>query len=86
MPTISTFYGIVISIYHREHGVPHFHASYGGFTASIAIDDASVLAGWLPPRALRLAIDWAQLHQGELLLNWERARAHEDLVPIAPMP
>lgn len=26
MPTISVFYGIVIEMYWREHGPPHFHA------------------------------------------------------------
>jgi hypothetical protein len=29
MPRISSFYGIVIAMYYREHGVPHFHALYG---------------------------------------------------------
>jgi hypothetical protein len=26
VPTISRFFGIVISMYFQEHGVPHFHA------------------------------------------------------------
>jgi hypothetical protein len=29
MPVITRFYGIVIRMYFREHGVPHFHAVYG---------------------------------------------------------
>ena len=28
VPTISTFFGIVIRMYYQEHGVPHFHAEY----------------------------------------------------------
>ncbi len=28
MPVVSRFLGIVISMYHCEHGVPHFHAAY----------------------------------------------------------
>jgi hypothetical protein len=31
MPVIARFYGIIIKMYFREHGVPHFHALYGEF-------------------------------------------------------
>jgi len=39
----------------REHNHPvaHFHAEYGEYLASFAID-GTLLAGSLPPRALRL--------------------------------
>ena len=30
MPEISRFFGIVIAIYWKEHGVPHFNAKYAG--------------------------------------------------------
>ncbi len=30
MPEVSRFLGIVIAMYHKEHGIPHFHAKYGG--------------------------------------------------------
>jgi hypothetical protein len=87
MPSISTFYGIVIRMYwnERDHPVAHFHAEYEGRYASVAID-GSVLAGSLPPRALRLVRRWAQLRSVELLANWERARLHEPLAPIDPLP
>ncbi len=29
MPIIARCYGILIKMYFREHGVPHFHAIYG---------------------------------------------------------
>ena len=29
MPTLSTFYGIVIRMYYSDHAPPHFHALYG---------------------------------------------------------
>jgi hypothetical protein len=29
MPIIARFYGILIKMYFKEHGVPHFHAIYG---------------------------------------------------------
>jgi Domain of unknown function (DUF4160) len=36
-------------MYHREHGVPHFHALYGEHEASIAIETLDPLYGNLPP-------------------------------------
>jgi len=44
-----------------------------------------LIAGSLPPRALALVVEWAQLHHDELLANWERARRDEPLEPIAPL-
>ena len=87
MPRISTFYGIVITMYWREahHPVPHFHAEYSGEQASIAVD-GTVLGGSLPPRALRLVREWARLHEGELLANWTQAQHLEPLRPIDPLP
>lgn len=86
MPRISAFYGIVIMMYHREHGVPHFHAYYGEFEASIAIDSLDLLAGSFPTRSLRLVRKWAALHKEELLENWDRAQQEEVLENIDPLP
>ena len=72
-------------MYYDEHGVPHFHAEYAGARASIAVGTLAVLAGSLPPRALRLVQEWAELHQAELVANWERARAEAPLEPIPPL-
>jgi hypothetical protein len=33
----------------------------------------SLFAGWLPPRALGLVIEWATLHRDELLDDWDKA-------------
>ncbi len=63
MPRISAFYGIVITMYWRDHPPAHFHASYAGHVAEVAIDTLEVIDGWLPPRALRLVIEWAETHQ-----------------------
>ena len=37
VPQISYFYGIVITIYYRDHDPPHFHAVYGEYQAQIVI-------------------------------------------------
>ena len=86
MPRLSAFYGIVIAMYHREHGVPHFHAAYAEHRASIDIETLEILGGSLPDRAYRLVREWATLHQDELRLSWERARAGLPLERIDPLP
>ena len=53
VPRISEFYGIVIAMYYREHGVPHFHATYAGETVVVSIQSGNVIAGSVPARALR---------------------------------
>jgi hypothetical protein len=86
MPRISAFYGIVIAMYWRDHPPAHIHAAYAGHVAEIAIESLELLGGWLPPRALRLVSEWATVHRDELQRNWDRARAHEALEPIDPLP
>jgi hypothetical protein len=86
VPRISSFYGIVIAMYYREHGVPHFHAIYGEHQASIAIESLEALHGYLPPRASRLVKRWACLHREELLENWNLAEQGEVLESIDPLP
>ncbi|HYQ79459.1 MAG TPA: DUF4160 domain-containing protein [Solirubrobacterales bacterium] len=86
MPRISSFYGIVIAMYYREHGVPHFHALYGDREASIAIGTLRVLRGDLPPRALRLVMQWASMHRDELLRDWNLAEQGEVLESIDALP
>jgi len=71
MPVVSRFYGIVIKLYFRDHGVPHFHALYGEHNAVFAIDTLEMIEGDLPNRARRLVTDWAQQYQGELRRMWE---------------
>jgi hypothetical protein len=73
-------------VYWLDHPPPHFHAAYAGHVAQIEIASLAVLDGWLPPRALRLVAEWGELHREELRTNWDRARAHEPLDPIEPLP
>ena len=70
MPTISDFFGIVIRMFFDEHAPPHFHAQYGEFKAIIDLQKLTLMKGKLPRRSLELVLDWAELHQTELLHNW----------------
>lgn len=85
MPEISRFYGIVIAMYRRDHPPPHFHARYAEHRLVIAIESGEVLAGEFPARAMRLVREWLRLHRAELLSDWERAMAGEEVLPIAPL-
>ncbi|HEX6882859.1 MAG TPA: DUF4160 domain-containing protein [Planctomycetota bacterium] len=84
MPEISRFLGIVVGMYYREHGPPHFHAYYGEFHVTIQIR-TGVVKGRFPPRALRHLLEWYDLHERELLLNWENATHERPLEPIEPL-
>lgn len=75
MPSIASFYGIVIYMYFEAnvaHRLPHFHAYYGDYAASVSIDPPNLLEGALPRRQLRLVLAWAELHHDELMENWVR--------------
>ena len=85
MPTISSFYGIVIKMFFNDHAPPHFHADYAEFKATVDIRQLCLLEGDLPRRALDLVLDWAKLHQAELLTDWVLCRTKETPKPIAPL-
>ena len=85
MPRISEFFGIIISMYYNEHAPPHFHAIYGEFKVSILIENLGILEGRLPPKALSLVIEWADLHQEELRKNWDLLKEHKPLFKIEPL-
>ena len=68
MPELSRFLGIVIGMFYREHGVPHFHAVYGDHEISVEVETGKT-HGHFPPRALKLVLEWTELHTPELLEN-----------------
>ena len=84
MPELSRFLGIVIGMFHREHGPPHFHANYGEYEITVNIL-TGVVTGRFPRRALRHVLEWYELHQRELLENWELAQQRLPLNKIPPL-
>jgi len=88
MPIISMFYGIIIRMYlldNKHHNLPHIHAKYAEFEASVGIDEGEILAGKLPRKQLRLVQAWVELHRDELLANWEIATLGENPYKIKPL-
>lgn len=85
MPEIARFYGIIIEMRWREHGVAHIHVRYGEYKASVGITPFERLGGQLPLRALRLVEEWVELHRKELEEDWQLAVRHQPLKPIPPL-
>lgn len=84
MPELCRFLGIVIAMYHRDHAPAHFHAHYGEYEITVEIE-SGIVSGHFPRLALRLVLDWYDLHQQELAADWELARASRPLNPIRPL-
>jgi hypothetical protein len=85
MPEISRFLGIVIVMHFKDHNPPHFHARYNEYEASVLIESLGVMEGQLPPRVLSLVVEWAGLHQAELLENWNTLRSTGEFRRIDPL-
>ena len=85
MPTISSFYGILIQMFWNDHAPPHFHALYAEYEISIDIKTLEVASGSMPSRALALLLEWAVDHRKELLEDWELCR--QSILPkkISPL-
>lgn len=84
MPELCRFLGIVIGMFYREHGVPHFHAVYAEYEVSVEVETGTI-HGHFPPRALKLVVEWMNLHKAELLENWQLAKLGQPLKRISPL-
>jgi hypothetical protein len=85
MPEISRFYGIVITMYFRDHNPPHFHARYGDVVGRFSIDPAKHMDGDLPRRVVALVLEWANKHSSELLENWKAVLEEQPFRKIDPL-
>lgn len=68
-----------------RHHEPHFHAYYQENAAIFTIDPIDMARGTLPKRQQRLVEAWAELHQQELLLDWQRLQKGQPALPIQPL-
>jgi len=85
MPIVSTFFGIVIRMFYREHGIPHFHAEYQGQQATFTFEGRLLAGGLRSRNASRLIKAWVLAHRAELDANWVRIEAGEPIERIAPL-
>ena len=59
---------------------------YGEEQATLAIRELAILEGSLPNRAAALVLEWASLHQGDLLINWNLCQQKAQPTRIDPLP
>ena len=88
MPELSRFFGIIIRMYvevNAPHHQPHFHAYYQDEVAIYGLDPIELIAGSLPRRQARLVEAWAEMHQAELLADWDLLQSGQNPVPIEPL-
>lgn len=88
MPSISTFYGIIVYLYfmdNKQHKRPHIHAKYQGQEASVGIPEGDVLDGGLPSPKMKLLQAWIEIHKDELLAAWQLALEGEQPPKIEPL-
>ncbi len=88
MPELARFFGIIICMYAEvglPHHRPHFHAYFQNQSAVFSIDEIELIGGIIPQRQRRLIEAWAELHQHELIENWERLQTGELPFKIAPL-
>lgn len=84
MPTISEFFGIIITIRFLDHNPPHFHARYQNYKVLVEIENG-IVKGEMSERALRLILEWLNLHREDLKEAWERASRGEEPNKIEPL-
>ncbi|HEV2495502.1 MAG TPA: DUF4160 domain-containing protein [Terriglobia bacterium] len=88
MPELSRFFGIIIRMFAEvgaPHHVPHFHAYYQDEVAIFSVDPVELIAGALPRRQQRLVEAWAELHQNDLVADWEMLQQGRSPRPIDPL-
>ena len=85
MPEICRFLGLVIYMFYNEHNPPYFHADYDDFSVMIDIKTGDPIKGDFPRRQLNFLKRWCNMHQEELLENWNKAKSGQPFNPIKPL-
>lgn len=83
MPVISRFYGMVVKMYFiaSEHNPPHVHVIYGEYMGLLNINNAEMIAGDLPAKALSIVKEWIRINKDALLKMWQT----QDIYPLPPI-
>jgi hypothetical protein len=85
MPVVSQFYGISIRMFYNDHSPPHVHAVYRDDELFVGISPINIMKGRAPARVRSMVLEWAALHQQELMDNWQRMRRGDPPAPIPPL-
>ncbi len=82
------FYGIIIYMYfmdNKQHQMPHIHAKYQDYEIVLSIPDGEILEGDMPKSKMKLLSAWIEIHQDELMANWQLAISGQQLYKIEPL-
>lgn len=61
------------------------HVKYQDHEAVIGIPEGDVLEGTLPKSKMKLVQAWIEIHQDELMADWELAVSGEQIFKIDPL-
>ena len=88
MPIVSMFYGLVVMMYFmdkKQHNFPHIHVRYGEMEAVIRIPDGELIEGELPSNKMKLINAWIEIHQEDLMADWQLAVNGNEIFKIDPL-
>ncbi len=88
MPVISMFYGVIVMMYYFDnirHHQPHIHIQYSDQEAVVSIPDGNVIEGLISASKLRLVQAWIEIHQDELMADWQLAMNGQSVFKIEPL-
>ncbi len=88
MAVIAMFYGIIVSMYYfdnKKHNLPHVHIKYQGDEAIFSIPDGKIIEGEIKTSKRKLIEAWIEIHQDELMADWELAINGEEVFKIDPL-
>jgi hypothetical protein len=77
---LGRFKGITVDIFWFDtdhHNVPHIHAEYGEYKASVSLS-GDILTGGFPAKQLRELRAWLVLYEDELQIAWDKAAKGEN--------
>ena len=88
MPVISMFYGVIVLMYYfdnRRHHQPHIHVQFAEEEAVVSIPDGNVIEGSIRTNKLKLVQAWIEIHQDELMADWQLAINGQPVFRIEPL-
>jgi hypothetical protein len=69
----------------KKHYAPHIHVKYQGEEVVVSIPDGGILEGSISNSKMKLLTAWIEIHQDELIADWELASKGNALFKIEPL-
>ena len=69
----------------KQHNLPHIHVKYQDDEAVISIMDGQLLDGNLKSNKMKLVQAWIEIHNDELIADWDLAINGETIFKIDPL-